>query len=214
MLRRATMVMLCLCITVMAPGTHSAPSASAASRHTVLILGDSVFSVLRWSPATQQPLWRRGYDIVNEAWGCQSLLTAGCPGSGGKSALQRLADHRDETIDAIVVGTGYNDVGTTTVRTGMRRIVADARSRDIPVIWATYFEGGNMLLKARAFNAALRAEATHHPNVTVVEWSAHAKGHRKWFNGDSVHLNGTGGRQLAVFLADALDDCLAENNGG
>ena len=214
MLRRTVGSVMCLGATLALSAITCAAPARAGSRHSVLVLGDSVFSVFRWAPASQQPFWKHGYDVVNEAWGCQSLLTEGCPGSGGKSALQRLIDHRGEDIDAIVVGTGYNDVGAGNLRLGMRKIVFEARKRNIPVIWATYFEGGNMRRKAREFNAALRAEASHHDNVTVVEWSAHAAGHRKWFNGDSVHLNGAGGRQLAIFLARALDDCLAGKVGG
>ena len=184
------------------------------SRQKVIILGDSVFSVFRWAPASQQPLWSHGYDIVNEAWGCQSLLGPGCPGSGGKSALQRLVEHRGERLDAVVVGTGYNDVGTSTLRSGMKKIIAEARSQGIPVFWATYFEGGNMRRKARLFNAALRAEATHHDNVTIVEWNDRAQHHRKWFNGDSIHLNGAGGRQLGIFLASVLDEFTAGEASG
>ena len=192
-----------------------APSpARAQTRHRVLILGDSVFSVFRWAPASQQPLWKHGYDVVNEAWGCQALLTAGCPGSGGKSALERLIDHRGDRIDVIVVGTGYNDVDEGTLRQGMKKIVTEARRTGIPVVWATYVEGGNVRKKARAFNAVVRSEASHHDNVTVAEWGAHAKGHRKWFNGDSIHLNGAGGRQLGIFLAAELDNCLAAQDGG
>ena len=41
-----------------------------------------------------------------------------------------------------------------------------------------------------------------------------AAGHRDWFNGDSVHLNGAGGRQLGRFLAAALDDHFATADGG
>mgnify|MGYP006270129551 CR=1 FL=1 len=188
--------------------------ASERSRHRVVIVGDSVFSVLRWAPASQVPLWRHGYDVVNEAWGCQTFMTAGCPGSGNKSTLQRLADHRTEKIDAIIVGTGYNDVGTSTVRTAMKKIVAFASARDIPVFWATYFEGGNMERKAREFNRVVRAEASHHPSVTVLEWNDRAAGHRNWFNGDSVHLNRAGGRQLGRFLASALDDYFSTAGGG
>ena len=188
--------------------------AGASARHRVIIVGDSVFSVLRWAPASQVPLWRHGYDVVNEAWGCQSLMTAGCPGSGNKSTMERLADHRSEKLDAIIVGTGYNDVGPANIRTAMKKIVAFAAERQIPVFWVTYFEGGNMKRKAREFNRVVRAQASHHPSVTVLEWNDHAIGHRNWFNGDSVHLNGAGGRQLGRFLAAALDDHFATADGG
>ena len=210
--RRPAAILLCA---VLSLGllTNQAGPANASNRHTVIILGDSVFSVFRWAPASQTPLWRHRYDIVNEAWGCQSLMTAGCPGSGNKSTLERLADHKDEELDAIVVGTGYNDVGGVTIRTAMKKIAAFATEREIPVFWATYFEGGNMKRKVREFNRVVRAEASHHPSVTVLEWSDHAVGHRAWFNGDSVHLNGAGGRQLGVFLADALDDYFAATDG-
>ena len=212
-LRAPLAILLFLALTPVFTQAHSG-RAGAAGRHSVLILGDSVFSVFRWALATQQPFWTHGYDVVNEAWGCQTLMTAGCPGSGGKSALQRLADHRGEDIDAVIVGTGYNDVVNGTIRTAMRKIVAETRSRGIPVFWATYYEGGNMARKARDFNNSLRAEASHHPNVTVLEWNTHAKGHKGWFNGRSVHLNGTGGTQLGVFLVSALDDYFAGADAG
>ncbi len=194
-----------LCVTTDARNKVSA----TGTRHTVLVLGDSVLSVLRWAPESNKPLWSAGYDIVNEAWGCQSLLGPGCPGSGGRSALQRLQDHRADEIDIVVVGTGYNDVGDQALRAGMRRISAEAKRQGIPVMWLTYHERSVSTRRSRAHNAVLRAHAPKHDNITVVDWNKFARRHSTWFSHQGVHMNRLGGKKLGVFLAARLDEHFA-----
>lgn len=193
---------------VAVPAATGGVSASG-TRRTVLVLGDSVLSVLRWAPESNQPLWSAGYDVVNEAWGCQSLLGPGCPGSGGRSALQRLQDHRADEIDIVVVGTGYNDVGDQTLRDGMKKISAEARRQGIPVMWLTYHERSVSTRRSRSHNAVVRATAPRLDNVTVVDWNKHARRHSSWFSHKGVHMNRFGGKKLGAFLAARLDEHFA-----
>ena len=199
-------------------GTVALPAATGGAsaegtRRTVLILGDSVLSVLRWAPESNKPMWSAGYDPVNETWGCQSLLGKGCPGSGGRSALERFRDHRADEIDIVVVGTGYNDVGDQTLRDGIRAIAAEARVQGIPVIWLTYHERSVSTRRSRTHNAVLRATAPRHDNITVVDWNKYARRHSSWFSHEGVHMNRLGGRKLGAFIAARLDEHFAAAGG-
>lgn len=182
---------------------------AAPARQSVLILGDSVLAVTRWWPASLQPLWKHGYDVINEAWGCQALLGPGCPGSGGLSAVQRLGIHRSDPIDVIVVGTGYNDSNEESVRVAMKLIVREARRHNARVLWLTYHSRANVRQKSTRFNTVLRAESTHHSLVTVADWDERARNHESWFRNGGVHMNAIGGVQLGRFLASSLDELRA-----
>lgn len=215
-MKRIVSLLLCAGL-VLAPGGRAGaiPNAAPAARthHRVLVLGDSVLSALRWMPDARRPLWRHGYDIILETWGCQSLLAPGCPGSGGKSAVERLIDHSDDDFDAVVVGTGYNDTSTTDLRRAIRLVTREARRHGAGVVWLTYERRPTIMIKSRLFNAALRSEAARHPTLTVADWAARCRGHDEWFNADGVHLVRAGGMQLGRFLAASLDRHFARING-
>lgn len=211
-LRRCAVACVCVVTAVTAPPFNQA-SAELGDRHTVLVLGDSVLSVLRWAPESNKPLWQAGYNVINEAWGCQSLLGPGCPGSGGKSALERFVEHRDDPIDIVVVGTGYNDVGEANLRRAMRLISGEAKTQGVPVLWLTYHERSTAARKARLYNAELREVAPRHANITLVDWNKHARRRSTWFSHNGVHMNRLGGTKLGAFLAARLDEHFAASEG-
>ena len=210
---RVLVIALSLVIGTSALAVTTDGASAEGTRHTVLVLGDSVLSVLRWAPESNKPMWSAGYDIVNETWGCQSLLGKGCPGSGGRSALERFRDHRADEIDIVVVGTGYNDVGDQTLREGIRSIATEARLHGIPVIWLTYHERSVSTRRSRSHNAVLRSTAPRFENITVVDWNKHARRHTTWFSHGGVHMNRLGGRRLGAFIAARLDEHFAATGG-
>jgi hypothetical protein len=53
-------------------------------------------------------------------------------------------------------------------------------------------------------NDAIAAAATHHPELTIVDWNAYASGHPEWFQPDQVHLVGDGPRALARLFHSSL----------
>lgn len=53
-------------------------------------------------------------------------------------------------------------------------------------------------------NAEIARAISTHPNVRLADWASLAKGHRKWFTPDGVHLNSTGGKEFAHLIEQTL----------
>lgn len=83
---------------VMSCALPFATAANATDRKNVLIVGDSVSTVLRWSPESMKPLWGKSYNSTLEVWGCQKLLTEGCNPSKNPSALASVLNTRTTTL--------------------------------------------------------------------------------------------------------------------
>jgi hypothetical protein len=183
--------------------TLAVPQASA-ERVNVLIVGDSVASVLRWAPESMKPLWGSTYKTTLEVWGCQKLIDPGCIDSARKSALDQIVKHRSDNIDIVVIATGYNDTGPEYIRRAIRKINAEVKSQGASLMWLTYRENGNVKIKNRAFNKVLRQESKR-LRITLLDWELIARKKKHWFTGDRVHMNRYGGLQLARNIKKALD---------
>jgi hypothetical protein len=191
-------VTFCLGITSVA-----VPQANA-QRINVLIVGDSVASVLRWAPESMKPLWGGTYNVTLEVWGCQKLLDPGCVDSARKSAYDQIVKHRAKDLDIVVIATGYNDTGAEYVRGAIRKIEAEVKSQGASLMWLTYRENGNVKVKNRTFNKVLLEEAKR-LRITLLDWEFIARKNKHWFSGDRVHMNKFGGLQLARHIKKALD---------
>jgi len=177
-----------------------------ADQIKVLILGDSVASVLRWSPPSMKALWKQPYSVTLEVWGCQKLVDPGCiEGNVAQpSALELLRKHRNEKFDIVVVATGYNDTGASYLQKSIRRVHAETSSQGAQLIWLTYRENGNVKIKARAFNKVVKAQAKK-LKFHVLDWAAISMKQKHWFTGDAVHMNAHGGIRLGNHIRRALD---------
>ncbi|MGA0118457.1 MAG: SGNH/GDSL hydrolase family protein [Ilumatobacteraceae bacterium] len=177
-----------------------------AGQIKVLILGDSVASVLRWSPTSMKALWKKPYAVTLEVWGCQKLVDAGCIEGkvAQKSALELLRKHRGKKFDFVVVATGYNDTGATYLQKSIRRIHAEVSSQGAQLMWLTYRENGNVKIKARAFNKVVKTQAKR-LKFHVLDWATISMKQRHWFTGDAVHMNAHGGIRLGNHIRRALD---------
>lgn len=198
--RRLVLAVTALCLaatTLLVPPAH-------AERINVLIVGDSVASVLRWAPESMKPLWGTTYNATLEVWGCQKLIDKGCIDSAKLSALDQIVKHRKDDIDIVVIATGYNDTGAEYVRKAIRKINAEVKSQGATLMWLTYRENGNVKIKNRAFNAVVKAESKK-LRFTLLDWELIARKNKHWFTGDRVHMNRYGGLQLARHIKMALD---------
>jgi hypothetical protein len=59
-------------------------------------------------------------------------------------------------------------------------------------------------MKSRSFNAVLRNKQSKN-KMEILDWADISRRKKKWFSGDSVHLNPIGGLQLARHIKKALD---------
>ena len=198
--RRLVFAIVAFCLGI----TSVAVPQANAQRINVLIVGDSVASVLRWAPESMKPLWGGTYNVTLEVWGCQKLLDPGCVDSARKSAYDQIVKHRAKDLDIVVIATGYNDTGAEYVRGAIRKIEAEVKSQGASLMWLTYRENGNVKVKNRTFNKVLLEEAKR-LRITLLDWEFIARKNKHWFSGDRVHMNKFGGLQLARHIKKALD---------
>ena len=180
------------------------PAEAARKTTNVLIVGDSVASVLRWAPASMKPLWSSEYNVTLEVWGCQKLVDPGCIGLAKLSALEQIQRHRDGNFDMVIVATGYNDTGAEYLRRSIRKIAKEVSSQGAELMWLTYRENGNVRIKNRAFNDVVREEQEPQ-KMSILDWELIARKNKHWFSGDAVHMNRFGGLQLARQIKKRLD---------
>lgn len=182
----------------------SVPVHAERKTTNVLIVGDSVASVLRWAPESMKPLWNSEYNVTLEVWGCQKLVDPGCIGLAKLSALQQIQRHRNDNIDMVIVATGYNDTGAEYLRRSIRKISKEVSLQGAELMWLTYRENGNVRIKNRAFNVVVREEQTNQ-KMNLLDWEQIARKNKHWFSGDAVHMNRFGGLQLARQIKKKLD---------
>ena len=180
------------------------PAQAVRKTTNILIVGDSVASVLRWAPESMKPLWKSEYNVTLEVWGCQKLVDPGCIGLAKLSALQQIQRHRNDNIDMVIVATGYNDTGAEYLRRSIRKISKEVASQGAELMWLTYRENGNVRIKNRAFNKVVREEKTAR-KMNLLDWEQIARKNKHWFSGDAVHMNRFGGLQLARQIKKGLD---------
>lgn len=183
-----------------------APTRAHAETIKVLILGDSVASVLRWSPPAMKAFWKGPYQVTLEVWGCQKLVDPGClEGTVPQaSTLQLIQKHRNEGFDIVVVATGYNDTGEQYLQKSIKRIHTAVKAMGAHLMWLTYRQNGNVRVKARKFNEVVKSQAKR-LNFTVMDWELIARRQKHWFTGDGVHMNSSGGIRLGNHIRRALD---------
>jgi len=199
----ATILGVCACVVSVAQPVH-------ADQVKVLILGDSVASVLRWSPPSMKALWKQPFAVTLEVWGCQKLVDPGCLEGDVKqpSALELIRKHRSEDFDIVVVATGYNDTGAAYLQKSIRRIHEEITRQGAQLLWLTYRENGNVRVKAKKFNAVVTSQAKQ-LKFFVLDWEQIARRQKHWFTGDGVHMNAHGGIRLGNHIRRALDAIVA-----
>ena len=104
---------------------------------------------------------------------------------------------------AVVVAVGYNDI-TTDYAANMEVALAAMRAAGVRyVLWVTLHVSPNHT-SYQIVNNAIRAAATKHTEITVVDWSAYSEPHPDWFQQDGVHLVGVGPRALSPLIRASL----------
>lgn len=195
----AVVVGLCAVLPTSSPTAHAQKKTA-----TVLIVGDSVASVLQWAPAAMVPLWKSQYNVILETWGCQKLVDPGCKPPATPSALDRIKQHKKDNIDVVIIASGNNDTGPEYLRKAIRTIASQVKKQGASLMWITYRENGGVLFKNRTFNPVVKAEMKR-AHGTVFDWNAISRRNKHWFTGDSVHMNGVGGYHFAINIKKALN---------
>lgn len=208
-LRRTAAIVLA---TTMVLSVSVAPTGAAAPekksrKPRVLILGDSVFSMLLVADEALAEL-NDIIPVIYRGQPCQKLLTRGCIPEVELSALQQFRNAKGEFTDAVVVATGYNENRANALQESLGEFRREAKRQKVKLIWATYRIAGNVKGKATQFNSELRRAAKRDVVFDVFDWNRLSGNRPSWFSGDEVHLSRGGtmnlARQLGKFLKRTL----------
>ncbi|MCU1395741.1 MAG: hypothetical protein JWM34_4169 [Ilumatobacteraceae bacterium] len=201
--------------------------AAAADQTHVTLLGDSTMAAMQWyqydddDPDTIanndiREIVAQHYALNFSAESCRRLVIASCRGRFGYTPVS-LLPYMQTTLkgtlgDALVIMEGYDDPA---IGDGVDQIMAEAERQGVAtVIWLTLRTGTNYVLPGgqsardlyQTHNAALRAAATRHPSLHLLDWDTYSQQQpASWFASDGVHLNPIGAVGLAHYITAALD---------
>jgi hypothetical protein len=201
-LRRTGAIVLAttMVLSVSVAPTGAATPEKKSRKPRVLILGDSVFSMLLVADEALAEL-NEIIPVIYRGQPCQKLLTRGCIPEVELSALQQFRNAKGEFTDAVVVATGYNENRANALQESLGEFRREAKRQKVKLIWATY-------RKATQFNSELRRAAKRDLVFDVFDWNRLSGNRPSWFSGDKVHLSRGGtmnlARQLGKFLKRTL----------
>lgn len=208
-LRRTGAIVLAttMVLSVSVAPTGAATPEKKSRKPRVLILGDSVFSMLLVADEALAEL-NEIIPVIYRGQPCQKLLTRGCIPEVELSALQQFRNAKGEFTDAVVVATGYNENRANALQESLGEFRREAKRQKVKLIWATYRIAGNVKGKATQFNSELRRAAKRDLVFDVFDWNRLSSNRPSWFSGDKVHLSRGGtmnlARQLGKFLKRTL----------
>lgn len=170
-----------------------------------LLVGDSVMAVMATNNGGLKLLARQ-HPFILRAVSCQKLIFAGCTKRAKESSLALLRANRGKFSRVVVVATGYNDFDDASFSRAIAAISTESSRQGVLVLWLTYREEGNVRKKAISYNAQLRKFLLTVPNLRLLDWNRISQGHDSWFTKDKIHMNGSGGLEMAKAISIAIDN--------
>jgi len=121
-----------------------------------------------------------------------------------QEGIDQLRSLGSDVGQVLVVSLGTNDFDAdpATFRRQVEEIVARAGPRRC-IVWTTIWLGG-----PHELNDVLRASATLHPNLRLVDWAAMVEQDPELLAGDGVHATPDGYARRAEEIAGVARDCL------
>ena len=163
----------------------------ALQRGSVTLVGDSLNVGVE--PYLEQEL--RGWDV-------QTDDMVGRPTATG---LEHLASRTPTLGRYVVISLGTNDPesSVSAFSAAIGDVLGLAGDRRC-VVWATIHRDGEAY---EPFNDALRAAASKHHNLRLVDWAGMVRAHPSWLVPDGVHATPDGYRERAKAVVAAMRAC-------
>ena len=176
-------------------------SAAADPSRSILVIGDSIATGVRWHPSAVDVL-TNGLEVDWEIAVCRTVSGVSCPYEGARPlTVVELVQSLGQVPPIVVVEAGYNDPPSTfaaSIDEAMTELVAEGAQH---VLWLT-------LRAARGpfptLNALLREATIRWPQLELVDWDRASVGHDSWFQNDFEHLLEPGGIAMAHLIHGAV----------
>ncbi len=196
---RATLISL-LVAAVLGTSAGQAGSGTAAPER-VTFIGDSIASVISYDAPSKKVL-ANGIDLDLQLAVCRRLVGESCPYQGVRplSLVDLLPTIK--IGPTVVVEVGYNDFEDPFADSVEASLQALRKAGAVRVLWLTLRADRTSYL---SMNDVIRAAATRHPEMTVVDWNLFSRSHPDWFQDDGLHLNDVGALMMATLIHRSLD---------
>jgi len=176
------------------------PGRSDATRVTVF--GDSSATAMAYDQKARAILGS-GIDLRLEVAACRRLGDLSCPYDGVRppNVIERASALGRDLGPVVVVAVGYNDYENTYEENIEETLRVLSKAGVDRVLWATLIEQRQSWAR---MNEMITAAAKKHPEMTVLDWNARARGKDAWLQPDGVHLTPTGAQSMATMINEAL----------
>jgi hypothetical protein len=183
-------------------GTSAGQARSGTgSPERVTFIGDSIASVISDDARSKKAL-ARGIDLDLQLAVCRRLVGESCPYQGVRplSLVDLLPTIK--VGSTVVVEVGYNDFEDPFADSVEASLQALKKAGAVRVLWLTLRADRTSYL---SMNDVIRAAATRHPEMTVVDWNLFSRSHPDWFQDDGLHLDDVGALMMATLVHRSLD---------
>ena len=168
----------------------------------VTMIGDSVATSIAYT-SDARTILAAGIDLRLELAPCRRVGQESCSYDGVRlltvtDLVPTLGDALGRTV---IVAVGYNDFEPAYAG-NIEDALAGLRKAGVTrVLWLTLHEERPAYA---AMNGAIHAAATHHPELTVVDWQLYSRSHPDWIQPDGIHLRGDGSVAMATLVHNTL----------
>ena len=196
---RATLASV-LVAAVLGTSAGQAGSGTAAPER-VTFIGDSIASVISYDAPSKKVL-ANGIDLDLQLAVCRRLVGESCPYQGVRPLSLVDLVPTIKIGPTVVVEVGYNDFEDPFADSVEASLQALRKAGAVRVLWLTLRADRTSYL---SMNDVIRAAATRHPEMTVVDWNLFSRSHPDWFQDDGLHLNDVGALMMATLIHRSLD---------
>ena len=195
-------LLISLLVAVVMATTAGRAGSSGTSRERVTFIGDSIATAIAYDEPSKK-LLGTGIDLDLQLAVCRRLVGDSCPYEGVRplTLVDLLATI--QVGSTVVVEVGYNDWEDSFSDSVEASLQALRKAGAKRVLWLTLRADRTSYL---SMNDVIRAAATRHPELTVVDWNLFSRSHPEWFQDDGLHLNSVGALMMATLIHRSLDD--------
>jgi hypothetical protein len=170
----------------------------------VTLIGDSVADAI---PGDNQAvaMLKQGVDLDLEVEPCRRVDQESCPnGNVRPPNVVQLAKTMGARLGPnVVVSVGYNDFEDQYAQNIENALAAFKDAGVKHVWWLTLRAAHHPYIN---MNDDIQAAATHHPELSVIDWNVYSRSHPDWFQADGLHLLGPGAEAMAGLIHKTLLD--------
>jgi hypothetical protein len=188
---------------VLAIGAAVAHGGTRQVQHVTLI-GDSVADAIPGDDRAVAIL-RQGVELDLEVAACRRVDQESCPNGGTRppNVVQLAKAMGTKLGPNVVVSVGYNDFEDQYAQNIENALAAFKDDGVKHVWWLTLRAAHHPYLN---MNDDIEAAASHHPELSVIDWNVYSRSHPDWFQADGLHLLEPGAEAMAQLIHKTLLD--------